>query len=1008
MDQQRFWTVKEGDTIFHCSSFGDRRTETTIPAHIEQEFKIFHGTGGMSFEFSIGLMLFSDSNFLAASAPTGLDFETHAGFGWELPDSPGLHRDPSKPPEFPIGGGGGSLFFREGLTVKLFRPREDTPSHVWDFPNEQLRGERDFNFPLTTDAQGNLIFTNPELMKKFGWWRVVISHKSPNPAQICFWSKSFYSKANIKKTTLSYRWINHALETVLGLITPRASITGGNHLSAGILEEVSESLGRKPPPPVEIDLPQLELVSVSKVELAPSKVVGTRGSVMKAYLQGELDKLNQVTSSTPTASPTGSLLPPFGLPAALQSDALVRFKDFVKKRMDAIQDDDLVVKIAAVFSDPKVTVSSLNIVSVDAIFEEFPTIFLAIPNIGPPTAFANLNFSLRNVNPFEAFFLGFAPGEREIVSKINNAVTKALFQNYDQIKEYLLLVLARAAGQDVRIDRFRATSQGWELDYYDYSLPDPHRIPPLVDVSGQINPNIIGGGNAGAVLEVGTSDGGAIFTPDPAFGVFPEGFQVTDGGSLAKLDRIKTIFVIMMENRSFDHFLGFLSKEIQPAGDRYIAFPPSFTNPKAGTFSEPIPTIKAKSIFPHVLRTPVSPEHEYDHVLKQISDGFGTKAKMGAMQGFTTNILERFAESGAHAQQSPQLVMSFYEKEQLPTYFWIAEHFKVLDQWFAAHPGPTWPNRIAMVTGHLLGLRNFDLHDERIGYLKAETIFDHLTRNNIDWRYLESNVSILRLFDNFRTDDTHVVPLRENDQFTLTENHIEDHYLSGLDLLLAQSELPRVVFIDPRFSDVPPLRKAYDDLAPANIGLGQSFIRDICDRIAKSNHWSDSTLLITYDEHGGFFDHVPPPGTPFSGLPPVKKMFPDKEDGTDPSPDFLGVRVPTLLFSPYVSERSVSHTVFDHTSILKTILVHNRNKIARNTFELFSDRVKEVEHLGVALDLDTPRSPPDLSSLFDQTGLRIGPSGINSLYPTRNPFDPNDFHQALSSVFMPRGNLGKR
>lgn len=967
MNQQKFWPVKKESIIFHCSSYGSRSTDIAVPAQTELEFKIFHGTGGQSFNFSVGLILDFDSHHIAASAPRGLDFESHAGFAWQLPLAPELERDPSKPPDFPGFGGGPSPYFREGLTVKLFRPGEQSPIKVWDFGNEAVRGERDFTFPETM-LNGNHVFVNPELMRRHGWWRVVVSHKSPVPAHIFFWSKSFLKNADIKTTTLTYRWLNHAFATVLGLLTPRASIDG-HHITAGILEEVSSAIGKEP---ISFEDDRDELIG--HMELVSVSTAATRGSSMKAHLQGVRDSL-------------GAL-----------SDEDNRFWD---NRLASIRDDDLVVKIGAVFSNPHLTFSK-SLVSGDIIFHDYPVIYVAFPNVGPPVCYVNLNYRVRNLSPEEhVLFRVFAPDEHALLFSLNKLISKAIIGNYELIREYMILALGKAAAKGANIDSFRATPEGWELSYYDYILPDPNFVPQASSIH-TVNVSILSGSASGGTSTAGVENVAIDHAPpDPGFGVFPDDFRVTDDGSLARLDKLKTIFVIMMENRSFDHFLGFLSREGAPShGDRYITFPDNFTNPGAGNFVGPLRPIKASQIgFTTLLETPISPEHEYDHVLKQISDGFGTKEKIGAMQGFTLNILERFNETEIRRFESPQMAMTFYGKDELPMYFFLANNFKVLDQWFCAHPGPTWPNRIATVTGRLIALRNFELNDERIGYFREPTIFETLTRHGIDWRYLESNVSILRLFDLYRTDDKHVVPLRENDPFTLSENQMSDHDLSGLELLLRQNELPRVVFIDPRFSDAPPIRKANDDLAPANIGNGQRFIRDVCERLFKSQHWKDSALLITYDEHGGFFDHVPPPGTRFSDITGIEKIHSDPD-----SPDFLGVRVPTFLISPYVLGHSVSHTVFDHTSILKTILVHNRKKIPRDVFGLFGERVKKAAHFGMALDLDTPRAAPTIPALYGEDALRAVPSGISSFYAPGDPAENNEFHEALRTVFMPRNN----
>jgi len=309
------------------------------------------------------------------------------------------------------------------------------------------------------------------------------------------------------------------------------------------------------------------------------------------------------------------------------------------------------------------------------------------------------------------------------------------------------------------------------------------------------------------------------------------------------------------------------------------------------------------------------------------------------MQGFTRSVIDR--------TDSPQIVMMQYQEEQLPTYYALADDFKVCDRWFAAHPGPTWPNRYATVTGHIPDVDNFASTDPRIGFLADHSIWDTLTTCDVSWRVFESDLSLIRTFDRYRLDDTHVIRFDDpDDGFAAT--------------LRAPGPLPRVMFVEPNFSDLPPLAKACDDLAPADLAHGQAFIRRIYDMIRLSGRWRDCMLVITYDEHGGFYDHVPPPGTPKAAA-----LFPDLDGGIPPliegGPTHLGVRVPAFVVSPYVSAGEVCHDVFDHTSILKTILVHNRSRIPASLIGSHGPRVAKAKHLGLALDpLDAPRAWPEL------------------------------------------------
>jgi phospholipase C len=194
------------------------------------------------------------------------------------------------------------------------------------------------------------------------------------------------------------------------------------------------------------------------------------------------------------------------------------------------------------------------------------------------------------------------------------------------------------------------------------------------------------------------------------------------------------------------------------------------------------------------------------------------------------------------------------------------------------------------------------------------------------------------MFDRFRLDDRHEVPI--------------DDDVDGLEATLRRNgPLPRVMFIEPNFADIPPLKTADDDHPPADLVNGQAFISRVCDLLWDTGRFDEVLLVITYDEHGGFYDHVPPPGTPKSGLGPFPPLI---EDG----PTWLGVRVPTFVVSPFVSAGAVSRTIFDHTSILKTILVHNREELSSTAMLSFGERVNQANDLSVLLDLPDPRQAP--------------------------------------------------
>ena len=145
-----------------------------------------------------------------------------------------------------------------------------------------------------------------------------------------------------------------------------------------------------------------------------------------------------------------------------------------------------------------------------------------------------------------------------------------------------------------------------------------------------------------------------------------------------------------------------------------------------------------------------------------------------------------------------------------------------------------------------------------------------------------------------------------------------------------------------------------DDHPPSDVSLGQALVLKVYDALASSPKWAKTLLVITYDEHGGFFDHVPPPLDPPDDDPKVFSRY--------------GVRVPTIVVSPLVGRRSFSHEVFDHTSIIKTILL----RFARtgNTIPDMGKRVSKAQHLGVLLTEPKPR-PPETPELYRPLASRI-------------------------------------
>jgi phospholipase C len=486
---------------------------------------------------------------------------------------------------------------------------------------------------------------------------------------------------------------------------------------------------------------------------------------------------------------------------------------------------------------------------------------------------------------------------------------------------------------------------------------------------------VVGPAAGGGVVD---GDGPLVVNPniDPVpntVGVLPapDIFKAGSAQSLTRLDRIQRIIVVMMENRSFDHYLGYLhssrpevdgqtgavnnailntGQEVRVKGRRAVEIFAESGNPTDPGTTGPIR----------------GPDHHHKQVMKQIAKG--------AMSGFAQSFVQ-------FSPQNQEAVMCFYDSDTLRTYHSFANEFMICNRWFAAHPGPTFPNRWATLTGTIPDLTgtdkdldNMDFVDPRMGFLPGNLIFESLDSIKVPWKVYESNYAPARMFDRFRLNDSNIVSISDP--------------RDGLDADIRNGRVPEVVFIEPTFTGLPPVSIAEDDQPPTNIFRGQIFVSDIYNKLRKAQLLRDTLFVVTYDEHGGFYDHVPPPGTQLA--PVTEKIARLHPKG----PEHMGVRVPSFLISGFVQAGSVFDGVLDHTCIIKTILLKYRRKLSHNDFVRYGQRVMDSRHLGEALNLDSPRSSfPAMEPRKSNITMRFG---------SMLPGEKDDFAAALAHSMMPR------
>jgi phospholipase C len=282
--------------------------------------------------------------------------------------------------------------------------------------------------------------------------------------------------------------------------------------------------------------------------------------------------------------------------------------------------------------------------------------------------------------------------------------------------------------------------------------------------------------------------------------------------------------------------------------------------------------------------------------------------------------------------------MGYYNGTDLPVYDHLAREYAVCDRWFCSVPGATWPNRLYAVCGKAAGSKD----NKSQPLYSVPSFVRELDRSKASWKwYAHEYVATLRL-----TDDKYRLSLSTSN-FRYFDRRTAILGKSFLEHA-AEGKLPSVTWIDPNFVDFNLLGPAgsNDDHPPSDVKAGQDLVLKLYTALTSSPKWSKTLLVITYDEHGGFFDHVPPPAA------------------KDDSAAFrsYGPRVPALVVSPFIPRGSVSSEIYDHTSLIKTILLRFCRK-ADGSIPNLGARVANANHLGGLLTLGTARPSPKAPSL---------------------------------------------
>ncbi|HSP54454.1 MAG TPA: alkaline phosphatase family protein [Dehalococcoidia bacterium] len=374
-----------------------------------------------------------------------------------------------------------------------------------------------------------------------------------------------------------------------------------------------------------------------------------------------------------------------------------------------------------------------------------------------------------------------------------------------------------------------------------------------------------------AVVAVLAACGGDDNRPSPTASVVTPTSRPSSNPGPRDQIPLDHIVVLMQENRSFDSYFG-----------RLRAFDPTLdVEAQPADASNPDPTNAGSPPIKAFHQTALCATSDLNHSWP----GTHQEWDNGTMDGFTRANADARDPTGSRA-------MGYYDQTDLPFYYSFFDTFAIGDRYFSSLLGPTQPNRFFLYSGTSAGRVENGLPPGGNEF-SQKTIFDLLDEANVSWKIYTSQFAYAAFF----------AYVRANSAGRLV--NISNYYTDA-----AAGQLPQVAFVDPIFAGGK--NEETDEHPPANVQVGQRFVADVVDALFKSPNWPTSAMFLVYDEHGGFYDHVPPP----IAVPP-DDIAPASSPGD--SFDRYGIRVPVAVVSPFAKKHFVSHVVNDHTSILRFI-----------------------------------------------------------------------------------------
>ncbi|KAJ3321660.1 hypothetical protein HDV06_003953 [Boothiomyces sp. JEL0866] len=388
--------------------------------------------------------------------------------------------------------------------------------------------------------------------------------------------------------------------------------------------------------------------------------------------------------------------------------------------------------------------------------------------------------------------------------------------------------------------------------------------------------------------------------------------------------KIKNVVVLVQENRSFDSIAGGFTYD--PSIDGLVG--KQFCNP-ANVTDPNSDIVCADAIVDANDIVKDDPNHSisgtsFGIYSKFVPDEAAIRAGTlkANMNGFVNEQENSYKFKNDDARASA--ILNYYHPTQVPFMEQLGKDYVLFDQWFCAVPGPTNPNRAYITSGTSQGNGNNNFFNLTFGGMTQRSIFQQLSENNISWiNYANTTTKLDQAFYPRGTPNNALAGFNPDSLFydwTWKSGAVNTN-VKTLDKFFADAKsgnLPQFTYINPECC-------SYDSMHPPSpISHGEQFVKSVYDALVSSPQWKDTLFILTFDEAGGFGDHVPPPVNVPAGdnLVYQEKVFLTGETATF---DFtrLGVRVPTYLISPWVDAGVVEHQgknnggVYTHTSIIK-------------------------------------------------------------------------------------------